>query len=62
MVGNDREESQRPGSALRETEYKNDGWVWTGEEFDRMARRVKEIELRNLTGTWAGNEESKERG
>jgi hypothetical protein len=58
MVG---EETQRSGYALKETEYKNDGWVWTGEEFDRMARRVKEIELRNLTGTWAGKEESKER-
>lgn len=59
MVGNDREESQRQGYALKETEYKNDGWIWTGEEFDRMARRVKEIELRNMTGTWAeiGKEE-----
>ena len=60
MVGNDREEPQRPEYDLKKIEYKNDGWVWTGEEFDRMARRVKEIELRNLTETWAGIDSEKE--
>lgn len=59
MAGNDREEFQRSGYALKETEYKNDGWAWADVEFDEMARRVKEIELRNLTGTWVGKESEK---
>ena len=35
-------------------------YEWTEEDeayFNKMVRRAKEIELRNLTGTWAGIKE-----
>lgn len=58
MAGNDGEETQRPGYALKEimkrlVGYKDYEWTWTEEELDEMVRRAREIELRNLTGTWA---------
>lgn len=57
MAGND----ERPGYALkvimeRLIGYKDYEWTWTEEELeelDEMARRAREIELRNMTGTWA---------
>ena len=53
------EESQRPGYALKEIAKRIMDWEeyeWTEEDeayFNKMIRRAKEIELRNLTGTWA---------
>ena len=59
MVGNDREE-QRSRSVeeimKRLTGYKD----YTEEDFERMWRRAREIELRNMTGTW-GNGRKKVR-
>ena len=46
----------------RLTGYKDYGWAWSKEEFDRMAKRVKEIELRNMTGTWSGLDSKEESG
>lgn len=60
MVGEDREETQRPEYALKEIMRRvmdMEEYEWTEEDeayFNKMVRRAKEIELRNLTGTWAG--------
>lgn len=62
MAGNNEEETQRPGYALKEIAKRVmdiEEEEWTEEDdayFNKMVRRAKEIELRNLTGTWAGNE------
>ena len=54
------EELQRPGYALKEIAKRvmdMEEYEWTEEDeayFNKMVRRAKEIELRNLTGTWAG--------
>ena len=59
------EESQRPGYALKEIARRvmeMEEYEWTEEDeayFNKMVRRAREIELRNLTGTWAGIEEKK---
>lgn len=61
MAGNDREESQCPLKVIAERirVMNMEKYEWTEEDkayFDKMIRRAKEEELRNLTETWAGEE------